>query len=97
MAKLTVFNPVARSVEVHATAAARVPELNGKRIGLYWNVKAGGDFALERVEQVLRRRYPDARFAYHQGDVGAAMRHSTKAVSDRMARESDVVVGATGD
>ena len=97
MAKVTVFNPVARSVEMHVAAAARVQDLNGKRVGLYWNVKAGGDVALQRVEQALRRRYPDARFAYHQGDVGAAMRHSTKAAADRVARDSDVVVGTTSD
>lgn len=97
MSRLRVFNPVARAVEVTVVAAPRVGDLRGKRVGLYWNMKSGGDVALQRVETVLARRYPDARFSYHQGDVGAAMRHNTPAAADKIARACDVVVGTSSD
>jgi hypothetical protein len=97
MNTLTVVNPVAEPVEVSVQPATRVPDLNGKRVGLYWNLKAGGDIALQRVEEMLSARYPEARFAYFQGDVGATMRHNTPAAADRLARECDVVVATTSD
>ena len=97
MTTLKIMNPVARQVEVHVQPAGRAPDLNGKRIGLYWNLKPGGDVALQRVQEKLSERYPEARFSYFQGDVGAAMRHSTPAATDRHARECDVIVSTTSD
>jgi hypothetical protein len=97
MSRLRVFNPVARAVEISVAAALRRADLHGARVGLYWNMKSGGDVALQRVEAVLAQRYPDARFSYHQGDVGAAMRHNTPAAADRIARACDVVVGTSSD
>ncbi len=97
MAKLRVRNPMARSLQNRVEPAPRVRELNGKRIGLYWNLKAGGEQALKRVEILLRERFPDARFAYYQGDVGAAYRYFTSPVADRIARECDAIIGTTGD
>ena len=97
MATLTVMNPVARRVAISVQPAGRVSELNGARIGLYWNLKPGGDIALQRIEEFLGARYPEARFAYFQGDVGASMRHNTPAATDRLARECDAVVATTSD
>jgi len=94
---ITVRNPVAESVVTAVKPAARVPDLDGKRIGLYWNVKAGGDLALERTEVLLKKRYPKATFSYHRGTVGMVMRHVTPAEADRISKEVDVIVGTSSD
>ncbi len=97
MAGLKVLNPVARSLESRADPAPRLRDLNGKRIGLYWNIKAGGDVALQRIEELLAIRYPTARFAYYRGDVGFNMRYITEAGANRIAAECDAIVGTTAD
>ena len=61
------------------TGSPASPNLDGKRIGLYWNVKAGGDLALERTEVLLKKRYPKATLRHHCGTVGMVMRHVTPA------------------
>jgi hypothetical protein len=97
MATLKIRNPVAPSVQTRIDPAPRVPDLAGKRVGLYWNMKAGGDVALQRVHELLSERFPTAQFAYHQGDIGAMTRRMTKPLADKIAAESDVIVGTTAD
>ncbi len=97
MAELRVLNPVARSMEQRIEPAPRPSDLNGKRIGLYWNIKDGGDIALRRTQELLQERYPKADFGMHQGDVGFQMRYLTPAGADRLASECDVVVGTASD
>ena len=97
MVKLSVLNPVAESMQTRVTLPPRLGTLNGKRIGLYWNMKAGGDVALRATEQMLKERYPDAQFTYYHGDVGQILRHVTSGMAARMAREVDAVVGTTAD
>ena len=97
MAAITVHNPQSMTVEHSVTPAARKPDLDGATIGLYWNMKAGGDAALDRTEQLLRERYPGARFRRYTGSVGFLMRHCTAEDADRMASEVQAVVGTTND
>jgi hypothetical protein len=97
MAQLEIHNPVARSVEHSVKPAARLRDLEGATIGLYWNMKAGGDAALDRTEQLLRARFPGARFRRYTGSVGWLMRHCTAEDSDRIAAEVHAVVGTTND
>jgi hypothetical protein len=97
MASLAVRNPVARVVEHSVKAAARRADWDGATIGLYWNMKAGGDAALDRVEALLRQRYPTARFRRYTGSVGWLMRHCTAEDADRIASEAHAVVGTTND
>jgi len=94
---LKVFNPVAKSVKTHLEPAPRPSDLNGKRIGLYWNLKAGGDVALKRTMELLSEPFPGARFGFYQGEVGFMMRHLTPKGAERIAREVDVVIGTTSD
>jgi hypothetical protein len=97
MAQLRVFNPVAESVQVSVRPADRLASLAGKRIGLYWNMKAGGDVALAHVATLLKERYPDATFREYRGSVGWVMRHATTDDVRRIAVECDAVVGTTAD
>jgi len=97
MARLRVFNPVAESVQVTVKPAERLRDLSGKRIGLYWNMKAGGDVALAHVADRLKARYPGATFREYRGSVGWVMRHATTDDVRRVAAECDGVVGTTAD
>ncbi len=97
MTSLTVLSPVARTVEHSVKSAPRLRSLEGATIGLYWNMKAGGDAALDRTETLLRERYPGARFRRYTGSVGWLMRHCTAEDADRIAAEVHAVIGTTND
>ena len=98
MTRLEVLNPMAQQATVTAIAPApRLPDLSGKRIGLYWNMKAGGEEALQHVGEVLRRRYPDLSTELYIGSIGSLFRHVTAEDADRIAPKVDAVVGATAD
>jgi hypothetical protein len=96
-ATLSIFNPVAESVYPVVPAAARLTSLEGKKVGLYWNMKVGGDAALDRTEQLLTERYPGLTAERLVGSVGVAIRHLTAEDADRVAAEFDAVVGTTAD
>jgi hypothetical protein len=95
--QLTILNPVARTVEQSVKPAPRARDLQGATIGLYWNMKAGGDAALDRTEQLLRERFPGTTFRRYTGSVGWLMRHATAEDADRIASEVHAVVGTTAD
>jgi hypothetical protein len=97
MAQLEVLNPVAQPVRHSVAPAPRRADLRGATIGLYWNMKAGGNDALDRTEALLRERFPGATFKRYHGSVGFLMRHCTAEDSDRIAREVHAVVGTTAD
>jgi hypothetical protein len=97
MARIEILNPVATVVERSVKPAARVSTLDGATIGLYWNMKAGGDAALDRTEQLIRDRFPSTRFKRYTGSVGWLMRHCTAEDADRIASEVHAVIGTTND
>lgn len=97
MATLEILNPVAETAKFNVKPAARISDLRGKTIGLYWNMKAGGDVALDAVEELLRKRIEGASFKRFIGSVGFTMRHATAEDAERMAREAHAVVGTTSD
>ena len=97
MASLEVLNPVATVVEHSEKTAPRLRHLGHATIGLYWNMKAGGDAALDRAEALLQERFPGARFKRYTGSVGWLMRHCTAEDADRIAAEVNAVVGTTND
>ena len=97
MARLEILNPVAKTVEHSVKPAPRLRDLDGATIGLYWNMKAGGDAALDRTERLLQAKCPEARFRRYTGSVGWLMRHCTAEDADRIAAEVHAVVGTTND
>ena len=97
MATLEVLNPVAEAEEKFIPPASRVNDLSGKRVGLYWNMKSGGDVALDRIETLLKERYPGISAQRYIGSVGFMMRHLTPGDAERIAQTCDMVVGTTND
>jgi hypothetical protein len=90
---LTVMNPRGAVAPPPKVAAASRPgDLAGKRIGLYWNGKAGADKFLDVVEAFLKERLPASTVLRFEGpldvgDSGAAA----------LAEEADTFVYGIGD
>ena len=102
MDKLTIINPVAEArTEDPATAlfepAERLETLSGKTIGLYWNGKNNGQYALAETRSGIERRFPDTKFLEYTGGEGGVLRRATDEQLDAMAAECDAVVGTTAD
>ena len=97
MAQLEVLNPAAEAEEKIIPPATRPKDLSGKRVGLYWNIKSGGDAALDRVEALLKERFSGITTRRHMGSVGFMMRHLTPGDAERIAQTCDLVVGTTND
>jgi len=97
MASLEVLNPVAEIIRAAVPAARRPDSLEGKRVGLFWNNKPGGDVALAAVAEELSKRYPGITFRNYLGSVGSSTRYMTPEDAARMAAECDAVIGTSSD
>ncbi len=95
--RLEVLNPQAQTIEQTVKPANRPIDLRDKRIGLYWNLKSGGDHALTRAAELLSQRFPGAAFRRYWGEVGSLFRMATAADVERIAAECDAVIGTTSD
>ncbi len=94
MAKLQVLNPVSvrQSAETRSDPAPRPGSLDGKKVGLIWNRKYGGNAVLERVGTRLRERFADVDVRLYPGGIPVP-----QAVLDEAIKECDVFVGASSD
>ena len=92
-ATLEVMNPRGDipPPEFHAPAE-RISDLEGKRIGLYWIGKAGGDNFWDGVAELLQEQYPGTEIVRYMGpfDLGDAR-------AAEMVREVDTVFYGVGD
>ena len=95
--KLQVLNPVAQKVEKKGASAPRLPDLEGKTIGLYWNAKAGGDAALKRAGGLLKARYAGLETRSYVGSIGGSVHCVTKEDVKRISQECAAVIGSTAD
>ena len=71
MAKLEVLNPLSNAELERTPLAPRLPDLNNKRIGLYWNGKGGSDIALRTIGDQLEKRFPGTKAELIQGNSRA--------------------------
>ena len=72
--------------------APRISDLDGKKIGIYWIGKAGGDNFWDGIEHLLKERYPKAQTVRYEGpfDLGDAR-------AAELAREVDTMFYGVGD
>jgi len=93
---LEVLNPVSQ-IAAELGEALPMPErpraLEGKRLGLYWNRKPGGIYALKRIESLLRQRFPGVE-VFHFDSRRPIQKDVVEAI---VAAKCDLVVGATAD
>ncbi len=71
---------------------ARVKELAGKKVGIYWLGKAGGDNFFDAFEKVLKEKYPTVTTIRYKGtpEIG-------EKVAAQVAKEVDTLVYGVGD
>lgn len=101
-AVLEIVNPVAEAQHLvegfeRFPPASRFKCLEDQTIGFFWNGKALGDLALERVKSNLLARFPKLKFRSYIGVNGQQLRRATPSQLDEIARDCDAVVGATAD
>ena len=90
---LELVNPRGE-IEPPATLAptARVTDLAGKRVGLYWNGKVGTNVFFDTVEEMLKEKFPTIKVSRYAGafDLGDAL-------AGKIAKEVDTVINGVGD
>jgi hypothetical protein len=86
-----VLNPEARMIMASdiSIITPRVRDLSDKNIGLIWAGKSGGEFFLDALEVLLKKKYPSATISRYTRGVGDAEK--------RILREVDTFVYAVGD
>jgi len=88
---LEVRNPVAKHALKSEPLAPRVKSLQGQTVALWWNLKEGGNIALERIGDVLAERYG---VNLHKAYSGYP---APKALIESTANAVTVAIGSTGD
>jgi hypothetical protein len=91
--KMTVLNPRGEITLPPVTPlSARLSEFAGKKIGLYWNEKAGGNHFWNQVEQQLKAKLPGATVLRYQGAFDLK-----DELAQKLARETDAFLYGVGD
>lgn len=92
---LQILNPTAILRYSPLPPAKRLQELKNKKIGLYWNHKARGNIALERVKELLTERYEGMTFEWFETPI--SMEATKEWFENVKKRGVDGVVASTGD
>ena len=72
--------------------AARVNDIAGKKIGIYWNGKAGADNLLDVVAELLKEKFPSSTILRYDGPLDAGDERATA-----MCSEADTIIYGVGD
>jgi hypothetical protein len=90
---LTVLNPRGEIASPPAAPpSARIADLTGKKIAIYWNGKAGGDNFWNNIEALVKERLPNTVVLRYDGpfDIGDAQ-------AAKIAKEADAFFYGVGD
>lgn len=74
--------------------APRVDSLDGKRIGLIYNMKPGGDVLLARTAELLKERFKDIKVDWFSRPC---CQPPSEAYIEAAVKGSDVAIGAAAD
>jgi hypothetical protein len=91
--RLQVLNPRgAISLPPVSPPSPRIADLAGKKIGLYWNEKAGGIHFWNGIERQLQEKLPDTVVLRYRGgfDLGDSM-------AEKIAAQTDAFLYGVGD
>ncbi len=93
---MEVLNPRGEIPAIAATGiVGRVKDLEGKKIGLVDNTKAGAEYFLDATEELLKSKFPGAtilRFRKVEGAINPAPK-----MYSAVAEKCDAFIYATGD
>lgn len=90
---LQVLNPRGEITLPPVTApSARIADLAGKKISLYWNEKPGGNHFWNGIEKLLKEKLPETTILRYSGsfDLGDEL-------AAKMAKETDLFLYGVGD
>ena len=89
---LEVLNPRGEIAPTFYVPSQRMASLDGKRIGIYWNGKQGGDNFWDVAQEQLKLQFPTAQISRYKGpfDLG-------QTVAERIAKENDLFLYGVGD
>ena len=90
---LQVLNPRGEiTLPPISSPSARIADLKGKTIGLYWNEKPGGVHFWNGIEQLLKEKLPDVTILRYSGafDLGDEL-------AAKIAGETDAFLYGVGD
>jgi hypothetical protein len=93
--KVDVLSPVGAADIKLIKPADRVGTLEGKKIGLIWNGKPGGQYLLDEVEKQLSAKYKGVTFARMQSEQGMSAEEMIAVLKG--APKVDAVVHSVGD
>jgi hypothetical protein len=95
MRTIKVLNPVGILQFKPTPHAKRLKDLNNKKIGLYWNKKARGNIALDRVRELVSERYAGVSFEWFER---SHMLEPPKEWFENIKEKGvDALVASTGD
>ncbi len=95
MFRLEVLNPAGKIQKAEKkTLAPRPTSLDGKRVGLVYNLKSGGDTLLTRTAELLKEKYNVAEVNWFKR---ACCVEPPEGYIEGAAEGSDVVVAAAAD
>ena len=92
---LQILNPVGILRFKPIPHAKRLKDLNNKKIGLYWNHKARGNIALDRVRELLSERYEGITFEWFETPISTEA--SREWFENIKKKGVDGIVASTGD
>lgn len=90
---MKVLNPRGeREASIVRGVSPRLPTLEGKKIGIYWNGKPDGDYYWDTIEDLLKGRFPTATVVRYNGpgDLGEGF-------AAQIAGEVDTFLYGVGD
>ncbi len=90
---LTALNPRGEITPPPLSApSARIPDLAGKKVAIYWNGKEGGDNFWNNVEALIKIKLPNTTVLRYNGpfDLGDAQ-------AAKIAKEADAFLYGVGD
>ena len=92
---LQILNPVGVLRFKPIPHARRIQDLNNKKVGLYWNHKARGNVALDRVKELLSERYKGMTFEWFETPVSV---EASKEWFENVKKKGvDAFIASTGD
>lgn len=83
--------------------AARITSLEGKTIGLKWNMKPGGNIFLDRIAELLKEKVPSAKIIkFYEVEPTTVPQSANMDVADAKAKiiakyKPDIVIGSQCD
>ena len=95
MFELEVLNPIAkqRAMKNIFNINSRPKTIDNKTIGLVWSGTHGGDVALKRAGEMLQDKFSNVVVNFYTGGNYP----TPPDILSKAAKESDLIIGATGD